>query len=48
MREAINGLMAQVIEGYIHTHIANPAVKTHAARQKRAAKLIDVIHIYLK
>ncbi len=48
VRGAVNGLMAQVIEGHIHTHVANPAVKTHAARQKGAAELIDVIHVYLK
>jgi DNA-binding FrmR family transcriptional regulator len=48
VRGAVNGLMAQVIEGHIQMHVANPAVKTDAARQKGAAELIDVIHVYLK
>ncbi len=48
VRGAINGLMAEVIEGHIQTHIANPAITSEAERSEGADELIDVIHAYLK
>jgi len=48
VREAINGLMAEVIEGHIHMHVANPAIETDAERTKGAEELIDVVRAYLK
>ena len=48
IRGAINALMAEVIEGHIQTHIANPAITSDVERRDGADELIDVIHAYLK
>ena len=47
-RGAMNGLMTEVIEDHIQTHIANPAITRDAERTKGADELIDVIRAYLK
>ena len=47
-RGAMNGLMTEVIEDHIQTHIANPAITSEAERTKGAEELIDVIRAYLK
>lgn len=47
-RGAMNGLMTEVIEDHIQTHIANPAITNEAERTKGAEELIDVIRAYLK
>ena len=47
-RGAMNGLMTQVIEDHIKTHIAHPAITTDAERTKGADELVDVIRSYLK
>ena len=45
-RGAMNGLMAEVLEGHIRVHVADPArVKD---RVKGADELIDVVRAYLK
>ena len=46
-RGAMNGLMAEVIEEHIHTHIASPAIASHAVRSRGADELIDVVRAYL-
>lgn len=48
VRGAMNGLMAEVIEDHIQTHIAGPAIESDAERSKGADELIDVIRTYLK
>jgi DNA-binding FrmR family transcriptional regulator len=48
VRGAMNGLMAEVIEDHIQTHIASPAIDSDAERSKGANELIDVIRTYLK
>ncbi len=48
VRGAMNGLMAEVIEDHIQTHIANPAITRDAERSKGADELIDVVRAYLK
>ncbi|MGA2223650.1 MAG: metal/formaldehyde-sensitive transcriptional repressor [Syntrophobacteraceae bacterium] len=48
VRGAINGLMAEVIEDHIETHIANPDIASDAERSRGADELIDVIRAYLK
>ena len=47
-RGAMNGLMTEVIEDHIQTHIANPAITSEAERTTGAEELIDVIRAYLK
>jgi len=46
-RGAINGLMAEILEGHLRFHIANPNGKP---KSKRAAarEVIDVMKTYLK
>jgi DNA-binding FrmR family transcriptional regulator len=46
-RGAINGLMAEVIEGHIRYHVINPDLKPTSA-QAIAAQLMDVVRTYLK
>lgn len=48
VRGAMNGLMAEIIEDHIQTHIANPAIASDAERSQGADELIDVIRAYLK
>jgi DNA-binding FrmR family transcriptional regulator len=48
VRGAMNGLMAEVIEDHIHTHIANPAIAKDSERSRGADELIDVIRAYVK
>lgn len=48
VRGAMNGLMAEVIEDHVRTHIANPAIKSSAERGEGADELVDVIRTYLK
>ncbi|MGH8148185.1 MAG: metal/formaldehyde-sensitive transcriptional repressor [Rhodanobacteraceae bacterium] len=48
VRGAIQGLMVEVAEGHIREHIAGPAVRSAAARDKGASELIDVLRAYLK
>jgi DNA-binding FrmR family transcriptional regulator len=48
IRGAMNGLMAEVIEDHVHTHIASPDIAKDSERIKGADELIDVIRAYLK
>ena len=47
-RGAINGLMAEVIEGHIRLHIIDPTKKPTANQVEAAEELIDVVRSYLK
>ncbi|KAF5408662.1 MAG: Transcriptional repressor FrmR [Candidatus Udaeobacter sp.] len=46
-RGALNGLMAEILEGHLRFHIVNPKAKP---KSKRAAarEVIDVVKTYLK
>ncbi len=48
VRGAIGGLMAEVLEEHVRTHIANPAITNDAERTQGAKELIDVLRSYLK
>jgi DNA-binding FrmR family transcriptional regulator len=48
VRGAMNGLMTEVIEDHVRTHIAGPAITTQAERTKGAEELIEVVRSYLK
>ena len=48
VRGAISGLMAEVIEEHIQTHIANPKISNQAERSHGADELIHVVRAYLK
>jgi len=48
VRGAINGLMAEVLEEHVRTHIADPSISSDAERMQGANELIDVLRTYLK
>ncbi|MGP1630093.1 MAG: metal/formaldehyde-sensitive transcriptional repressor [Giesbergeria sp.] len=48
VRGAIGGLMTQVLEEHIRTHIAGPDITNDADRTQGANELIDVLRTYLK
>jgi FrmR/RcnR family transcriptional regulator, repressor of frmRAB operon len=47
-RGAINGLMAEVIEGHIRYHVVDPDRQPTSEKAKAAQELIDVVKAYLK
>jgi DNA-binding FrmR family transcriptional regulator len=47
-RGAINGLMAEVIEGHIRFHVVNPDQSPTSEQARAAQELIDVVKTYLK
>ena len=48
VRGAISGLMSEVIEEHVHTHIASPDIGSDAERSRGAAELIEVVRAYLR
>ena len=46
-RGAINGLMAEIMEGHIRFHVVNPDRNPTSGQAKAAQELIDVIKSYL-
>jgi len=48
VRGAVNGLMVEVMEEHIETHLADPAITTNAERRQGAEELMDVVRAYLK
>ncbi len=48
VRGAMGGLMAEVLEEHIRTHIADPAITNDVERTQGANELIDVLRTYLK
>jgi DNA-binding FrmR family transcriptional regulator len=47
-RGAINGLMAELIEGHIRVHVVDPDRRPTTAQARAAQELIDVVKTYLK
>ena len=47
-RGAINGLMAEVIEGHIRFHVIDPDEKPTSKQAKAAQELMDVVKTYLR
>jgi FrmR/RcnR family transcriptional regulator, repressor of frmRAB operon len=47
-RGALNGLMAEVIEGHIRCHVLSPEVAASSAQARAAEELVDVVRSYLK
>jgi len=48
VRGAINGLMAEVLEDHIRTHITDPSITSDAERAQGANELIGVLRSYIK
>ncbi len=47
-RGAMNGLMAQVMEGHIRFHVVDPDAKPTSEQARATQELIDVIRTYLR
>lgn len=47
-RGALNGLMAQIIEGHIRLHVLDPDVPATSDQREAAEQLVDVIKSYLR
>ena len=47
-RGAVNGLLAEVVEDHIRTHLVDPDKDAGALNVDAADQLIDVVHSYLK
>jgi DNA-binding FrmR family transcriptional regulator len=47
-RGAINGLMAEVIEGHIRFHVVDPDREPTTEKARAAQELIDVLKAYMK
>ena len=48
IRGAVSGLMAEVVEDHVRTHLVNPPDNAVALDTRAAEQLIDVMHSYLK
>jgi len=47
-RGAMNGLMAEVIEGHIRYHVIDPDKKPSSGQSLAVQQLLDVVKAYLK
>jgi len=47
-RGALNGLMAEVLEGHVREHVIDPARKPTKAQLEAADELVDVVRTYMK
>jgi len=47
-RGALNGLMAEVMEGHIRFHVLSPNNGKNSLQMEAAEELIDVVRTYLK
>jgi len=47
-RGAINGLMAEVMEGHVRYHVIDPKRKPSPEQAEAADELIDIVNRYLK
>lgn len=47
-RGALNGLMAQVLEGHVREHVIDPARKPTPEQLEAADELVDVVRAYLR
>jgi len=47
-RGAANGLMTELIEEHLRTHVASPSITSDASRSKGADQLIEVVRAYLR
>lgn len=47
-RGALNGLMAQILEGHIREHVIDPGRKPTQGQLEAADELVDVVKAYLK
>lgn len=47
-RGAANGLMTEVIEEHVRTHVVSSPISSNASRARGAEELIEVVRAYLR
>jgi FrmR/RcnR family transcriptional regulator, repressor of frmRAB operon len=47
-RGAINGLMAEIVEGEIKCHVLSPNAKANSSEAQAADQLVEILRRYLK
>ena len=47
-RGALNGLMAELIEGHVRFHLLPPELESHPSQHEAADELIEVVKRYFK
>ena len=47
-RGAVNGLLAEVVEDHVRTHLVDPVRDPKALNAEAADQLIEVVHSYFK
>src|ERR1700694_404092 len=47
-RGAANGLMPEVIEEHVRTHVASASITSNASRTRGADELIEIVRTYLR
>ncbi len=47
-RGAANGLMTEVIEEHVRTHVVSSLISSNASRTRGAEELIEVVRAYLR
>jgi len=47
-RGAANGLMTEVIEEHVRTHVADPSITSNASRSRGADELLEIVRAYLR
>jgi FrmR/RcnR family transcriptional regulator, repressor of frmRAB operon len=48
IRGSVSGLMAEVVEDHVRTHLVDPQKNPDALNADAAEQLIEVVHTYLK
>ena len=48
IRGSVSGLMGEVIEDHVRTHLVDPDKNPDALNAEAAEQLIDVVHTYLR
>ena len=46
-RGALDGLIAEVVEGHIREHVMDPAAPPGDAQARAAEELVDIVHSFL-
>jgi FrmR/RcnR family transcriptional regulator, repressor of frmRAB operon len=46
-RGALDGLIAEVVEGHIREHVMDPTARAGDARSKAAEELVEIVHSFL-
>ncbi len=47
-RGALNGLMAEIMEGHVRFHVLSPGKRANSSEAQAAEELVGVIRAYLK